>query len=152
MQSKLGLGALYQLRCAAISLVKMSTRFLLFSALPLVARAHLKWADFGKCPDPALSSNPNVVGVCPLDFTIIGKEIEAIHESTVAPTGICLDLAQNLYITRHRNLENETNTLAITTSVCSIYPPSISSPSPQDSKHLPRHSRTSTGRKHSRST
>lgn len=68
------------------------------------------------CPDPALSSSNATLGVCPQDFTIIGGTLEAVHESTDAPTGLAVDNALNVYLTYPRNAENSTNNVVISTS------------------------------------
>ncbi|KAK9779447.1 hypothetical protein SCAR479_03513 [Seiridium cardinale] len=48
--------------------------------------------------------NPNAtLGVCPTDFTIIGPELEPIHESKTAPTGLAVDCELNVYLTYPRN-------------------------------------------------
>ncbi|POS75026.1 major royal jelly protein [Diaporthe helianthi] len=68
------------------------------------------------CPDPALSSSNTTNGVCVQDFTLIGGALEAVHESTHAPTGLALDLAENIYLTYPRNFENSTNAVTRATS------------------------------------
>ncbi|KAI1847558.1 hypothetical protein JX265_000809 [Neoarthrinium moseri] len=55
------------------------------------------------CPQ-GLPQNPNAtIGVCPTDFTLIGPELEAIHESKNAPTGFAVDRDLNIYLTYPRN-------------------------------------------------
>lgn len=68
------------------------------------------------CPDPALSSSNSTLGVCPQDFTIIGGTLEAVHESTDAPTGLAVDNDLNVYLTYPRNFENSTNNVVLATS------------------------------------
>lgn len=68
------------------------------------------------CPDPALSSSNTTNGVCVQDFNIIGGTLEAVHEGTLAPTGLAVDLDENLYLTYPRNFENSTNAVTIATS------------------------------------
>ncbi|KAG6368619.1 hypothetical protein INS49_002832 [Diaporthe citri] len=68
------------------------------------------------CPDPALSSSNTTNGVCVQDFKIIGGALEAVHESTHAPTGLAVDLEENIYLTYPRNFENATNAVTIATS------------------------------------
>lgn len=68
------------------------------------------------CPNPALTSSNATNGVCPQDFTIIGGQLEAVHESTDAPTGLAVDYALNVYLTYPRNAENSTNNVVIATS------------------------------------
>jgi hypothetical protein len=68
-----------------------------------------------ECPNPSLSSSNSTNGVCVQDFTIIGGALEAVHESVQAPTGLAVDLAENLYLTYPRNSENSTNTVTIAT-------------------------------------
>lgn len=67
------------------------------------------------CPDPALSSSNTTNGVCAQDFGIIGGDLEAVHESTKAPTGLALDLDENIYLTYPRNFENASSTVTIAT-------------------------------------
>lgn len=68
------------------------------------------------CPDPALSSSNTTNGVCVQDFKIIGGALEAVHESTHAPTGLAVDLDENIYLTYPRNFENATNAVTIASS------------------------------------
>lgn len=68
------------------------------------------------CPDPALSSSNTTNGVCVQDFTLIGGALEAVHESTHAPTGLAVDLSENIYLTYPRNFENSSNAVTIATS------------------------------------
>ncbi|KAL1879194.1 hypothetical protein Daus18300_001773 [Diaporthe australafricana] len=74
------------------------------------------------CPDPALSSSNTTNGVCLQDFTLIGGALEAVHESTKAPTGLAVDLDENIYLTYPRNFENATNTVTIATSFAAEEP------------------------------
>lgn len=67
------------------------------------------------CPDPALSSSNITNGVCVQDFKIIGGALEAVHESTKAPTGLAVDLDENIYLTYPRNFENATNAVTLAT-------------------------------------
>lgn len=85
--------------------------------LGLLALTDLTLATFpAVCPDPALSSSNTTNGVCVQDFKLIGGALEAVHESTHAPTGLALDLAENIYLTYPRNFENATNAVTIATS------------------------------------
>ncbi|KAG8159710.1 hypothetical protein KVR01_010347 [Diaporthe batatas] len=85
--------------------------------LGIFALADLAIAAFpAVCPDPALSSSNTTNGVCVQDFKLIGGALEAVHESARAPTGLALDLAENIYLTYPRNFENGTNTVTIATS------------------------------------
>lgn len=68
------------------------------------------------CPDPALSSSNTTNGVCVQDFKIIGGALEAVHEGTHAPTGLAVDLDENIYLTYPRNFENATNAVTIASS------------------------------------
>lgn len=68
------------------------------------------------CPDPVLSSSNTTNGVCVQDFKIIGGALEAVHESTHAPTGLAVDLEENVYLTYPRNFENATNAVTTATS------------------------------------
>ena len=55
------------------------------------------------CP-PIPASGPNAtIGTCPQDFGIIGPALEAVHESTNAPTGLAVDPSLNIYLTYPRN-------------------------------------------------
>ncbi|KKY32478.1 putative major royal jelly protein [Diaporthe ampelina] len=92
-------------------------------ALGAVSLAGLVMATFPtECPDPALSSSNNTNGVCVQDFKIIGGALEAVHESTLAPTGLAVDLDENIYLTYPRNFENATDAVTIATSFTSEDP------------------------------
>lgn len=80
--------------------------------LTLVARASFP----DSCPSLNLTTSNTTLGVCPQDFTIIGDELEAVHESTEAPTGLAVDLAHNIYLTYPRNFENSTYNVVIATN------------------------------------
>ncbi|KAF2101591.1 hypothetical protein NA57DRAFT_33976 [Rhizodiscina lignyota] len=58
-----------------------------------------------QCPkvpeEPDNTKGPR--GLCPTDFTIIGPQLEAVHESTNPPTGLAVDNDLNIYITYPRN-------------------------------------------------
>lgn len=85
----------------------------------LVGLSALVAADFpppGTCPSTALTSSNSTLGVCPQDFTIIGGQLEAVHESVNAPTGLAVDSDSNVYLTYPRNAANLTNTVVICTS------------------------------------
>ena len=58
-----------------------------------------------KCPPvPHIFTAPDAtVGICPLDFTIIGGEVEPVHESVNPPTGLAVDPSLNIYLTYPRN-------------------------------------------------
>ena len=66
------------------------------------------------CPAP-ISSN-STIGVCPQDFSIIGPSLEAVHESSSAPTGLAIDPNLNLYLTYPRNTGATPNNVVICTS------------------------------------
>lgn len=68
------------------------------------------------CPEIALSSSNSTIGVCPQDFAIIGDALEAVHQSTDAPTGLAVDHDLNIYLTYPRNAENSTNNVVVATS------------------------------------
>ncbi|KAJ4304751.1 hypothetical protein N0V90_000279 [Kalmusia sp. IMI 367209] len=53
------------------------------------------------CPAP-LPQNATI-GICPTDFTIIGPQLEPVHESTSPPTGLAIDPNLVLYLTYPRN-------------------------------------------------
>lgn len=55
------------------------------------------------CPAPLPKNASSTIGVCPTDFAIIGPELEAVHESTRAPTGLAIDPNLVLYLTYPRN-------------------------------------------------
>lgn len=91
-----------------------SPNLLLFGLLSLAGHAIATFPAV--CPDPALSSSNTTNGVCVQDFKIIGGALEAVHESTHAPTGLAVDLEENIYLTYPRNFENATNAVTIATS------------------------------------
>lgn len=68
------------------------------------------------CPSVDLTSSNSTLGVCPQDFTIIDGELEAVHESTDAPTGLAVDQALNIYLTYPRNAANSSLNVVIATS------------------------------------
>lgn len=68
------------------------------------------------CPNPAQTSSNVTIGVCPQDFTILGGQLEAVHESRDAPTGLAVDHDLNVYLTYPRNAANATNNVVIATS------------------------------------
>lgn len=68
------------------------------------------------CPSTSLTSSNTTLGICPQDFTIIGGQLEAVHESIEAPTGLAVDSDDNLYLTYPRNAANLTNNVVICTS------------------------------------
>lgn len=70
----------------------------------------------GTCPSTSLTSSNTTLGVCPQDFTIIGGQLEPVHESVNAPTGLAVDLESNVYLTYPRNAANLTNNVVICTS------------------------------------
>lgn len=83
----------------------------------LLGLAALATAAFpGTCPSTSLTSSNATLGVCPQDFTIIGGQLEAIHESANAPTGLAVDSDSNVYLTYPRNAANLTNNVVICTS------------------------------------
>lgn len=55
-------------------------------------------------------------GLCPTDFTIIGPQLEAVHESLNAPTGLAVDYDLNVYVTYPRNNGPTPLNVAIATS------------------------------------
>lgn len=94
----------------------VQTRALLQASLLLGLPALIS-ADFSTtCPSTFLTSSNATLGVCPQDFTIIGGELEAVHESVNAPTGLAVDADSNVYLTYPRNAANLTNNVVICTS------------------------------------
>lgn len=74
-------------------------------------------ASFPKsCPSTALTSSNSTIGVCPQDFTIIGGQLEAVHQSTSAPTGLAVDNDLNVYLVYTRNAGNPAIQVVIATS------------------------------------
>lgn len=92
----------------------MAVSMLALGLLGLTQLANAVFPD--TCPDPRLSSMCSTLGVCPQDFTIIGGDLEAVHESVNAPTGLAVDPDLNIYLTYPRNAENSTNNVVICTS------------------------------------
>lgn len=94
----------------------VQVRALLQTSL-LLSLSALSSADFSQtCPSTSLTSSNATLGVCPQDFTIIGGELEAVHESVNAPTGLAVDDKLNVYLTYPRNSANLTNNVVICTS------------------------------------
>lgn len=92
----------------------LSPKIRVLGLLPLASHALATFPT--TCPDPALSSSNTTNGVCVQDFKIIGGALEAVHEGTKAPTGLAVDLDENLYLTYPRNFENSTSAVTIATS------------------------------------
>lgn len=90
--------------------------------LTLLARAIVAQGFPETCP-PVPSNNPNAtLGICPTDFTIIGPELEAIHESQSAPTGFAVDENLGIYLTYPRNTGATPINVAKATSFASEEP------------------------------
>lgn len=68
------------------------------------------------CPATPVYPPNGTLGVCPDDFTIVGPQLEAVHESTQAPTGLAIDPNLNLYLTYPRNSGATPNNVVICTS------------------------------------
>lgn len=68
------------------------------------------------CPSVSLTSSDSTLGVCPQDFTIIGGELEAVHESADPPTGLAVDQALNIYLTYPRNSADTSVNVVVATS------------------------------------
>lgn len=68
------------------------------------------------CPDKSLTSSNTTLGICEQDFSIIGPDLEAVHESVEPPTGLAVDAEENVYLTYPRNAANLTNNVVICTS------------------------------------
>lgn len=67
------------------------------------------------CP-PIPCKEPNAtLGVCPNDFTIIGDQLQPVHESFLPPTGLAVDPNLNIYIAYPRNSGPTPNNVAIAT-------------------------------------
>lgn len=89
----------------------------LLKAFFLLGLPALISADFSQtCPSTSLTSSNATLGVCPQDFSLIGGELEAVHESVNAPTGLAVDADLNVYLTFPRNNANLTNNVVICTS------------------------------------
>lgn len=68
------------------------------------------------CPATPAYPSSGTIGVCPDDFAIIGPQLEAVHESTQAPTGLAIDPNLNLYLTYPRNSGPTPNNVVVCTS------------------------------------
>lgn len=68
-----------------------------------------------QCPPYSLCTT-GTLGTCPTDFTIRGPPLEAVHESTRAPTGLALDNDKNLYLTYPRNSGLTPNNVVVCTN------------------------------------
>lgn len=55
------------------------------------------------CPAAPTASPNATIGTCPTDFTIIGGDLEPVHESHNPPTGLAIDPNGKLYLTYPRN-------------------------------------------------
>jgi hypothetical protein len=55
-------------------------------------------------------------GAYPQDFTLFGPQLEAVHDSQNASTGLAVDAASNLYLTYPRNAGPTPNNVVICTS------------------------------------
>ena len=49
------------------------------------------------------------------DFTVVGSELEAVHDSQTPPTGLAVDNSHNLYLTYPRNMGQTPNNVVICT-------------------------------------
>ncbi|KAK3071751.1 hypothetical protein LTR53_008079 [Teratosphaeriaceae sp. CCFEE 6253] len=54
-------------------------------------------------------------GAYPQDFSVVGPELEAVHDSQSPPTGLAVDSALNLYLTYPRNSGQTPNNVVICT-------------------------------------
>ena len=68
------------------------------------------------CPTVHNKTTNATLGVCPQDFSIIGPQLQAVHESSKAPTGLAVDCALNIYLTYPRNSGATPNNVVIATS------------------------------------
>lgn len=70
------------------------------------------------CPTPLskLRNNTTPIGICPGDLDVIGNDVEAVHASVRAPTGITVDPDHNLFFTYARNMEKQNYTVTKATS------------------------------------
>lgn len=70
------------------------------------------------CPTPLskLRNATTPIGICPSDLEVIGNDVEAVHSSVRAPTGITVDPDHNLFFTYARNMEKQNYTVTKATS------------------------------------
>lgn len=54
-------------------------------------------------------------GAYPQDFTVMGPELEAVHDSQTPPTGLAVDSKHNIYLTYPRNMGQTPNNVVICT-------------------------------------
>jgi hypothetical protein len=79
-------------------MIRCKFLFYVSAFLPLVT------AQFpSTCPAPLPKTANSTIGVCPTDFTIIGSQLEPVHESSSPPTGLAIDPDLVLYLTYPRN-------------------------------------------------
>lgn len=55
------------------------------------------------CPAVPAQTPNATIGTCPTDFTIVGGDLEPVHESQTPPTGLAIDPNGKLYLTYPRN-------------------------------------------------
>lgn len=67
------------------------------------------------CP-PIRNQTNGTLGTCPQDFTIIGPQLEAVHESKNAPTGLAVDNTLAVYLAYPRNAGATPNNVVIATT------------------------------------
>ncbi|PSK42219.1 hypothetical protein B9Z65_4133 [Elsinoe australis] len=92
-----------------------------FVLLGLVAAAHTRGFP-SSCPRLPQKLLNATLGVCPNDFTIIGPQLQAVHESQQAPTGLAVDNDLNIYIAYPRNSGATPNNVVIATNFSSEEP------------------------------
>ncbi|KAK5695618.1 hypothetical protein LTR17_024545 [Elasticomyces elasticus] len=61
-------------------------------------------------------------GAYPQDFSVVGPELEAVHDSQSPPTGLAVDKALNIYLTYPRNSGQTPNNVVICTGFNSEKP------------------------------
>jgi len=86
--------------------------------LPALTVAH-GYPSYGfppRCPAVHNNTANATLGVCPQDFSIIGPQLQPVHESTKAPTGLAVDNSLNVYLTYPRNSGATPNNVVIATS------------------------------------
>jgi hypothetical protein len=55
-------------------------------------------------------------GAYPQDFSVVGPELQAVHDSQTPPTGLAVDHDHNLYLTYPRNMGQTPNNVVICTN------------------------------------
>ncbi|QSZ33412.1 hypothetical protein DSL72_004980 [Monilinia vaccinii-corymbosi] len=78
----------------------------------------------GFCSIPLSQQHTSLttIGLCSADLDVIGPNLEAIHESTIPPTGLALDSDASLFFTYARNREPQKWTLTKATGFITEVP------------------------------